>query len=566
MADQYSSVTDEIETTEQDFNRIKSAPDAQKLKFTYRRKEQGTNSLMTPESWGSNSIGYSVTKHVSPKSGKAYYYKSPLSGVKGVGILQPPKVYEKDEWKDPSHPGWKDPNWLIQQKLDGERIAINIGSGSATFYVRHRASSDLSFGKIANKDSILNNVFKFPPSLAGTILDAEVSYDVNDAWKRFVGGKSGYRDDEAVTNPLNAITKVLQSDPERASAYIKAYGEPYAGVFDAYAYKGQDITELPYKERLHFAEQAVKEINDSKVFVIPSVPNDQKWQYFQKLLAEGHEGIVIKDLNAKYGGDSSNTGMVKVKSSSPDIDVFIVGFVEGQGKFSGTVGGLTMATNLRSSSGEIRTVECQSVNAGTEAQREWFNQHRKEVIGLCYTIIGQRYSSGRGALLQHGRPRDGLAHPRLDKSPSDCFVDEASVPKDIWANAWNLPTVSLPSASAVDTSTIPPDTGLQQQRAAVNAPGQRTTVGTQRVDSPAPQPAMVKSVPISPAPMNPSSGIKLDADGLPSSNQTIQYRGRPFKVSYSANPANINGRVLTNPDKNTATWVGADNLRKFGKF
>jgi hypothetical protein len=90
----HEPISNEVETTESDFLKVKNAPDAVKEFQSYRRKEPITNSLMTPERYGSESIGYSVTKHTSPKSGKSYYYKSPLTGVKGLGLLEPRKFYK----------------------------------------------------------------------------------------------------------------------------------------------------------------------------------------------------------------------------------------------------------------------------------------------------------------------------------------------------------------------------------------------------------------------------------------------------------------------------------------
>ena len=62
------SVVDEELTDEQDFLKVKNAPDSVKEFQNYRRCEEKTNSLMTPERYGSESVGYSVTKHTSPKS------------------------------------------------------------------------------------------------------------------------------------------------------------------------------------------------------------------------------------------------------------------------------------------------------------------------------------------------------------------------------------------------------------------------------------------------------------------------------------------------------------------
>ena len=40
--------------------------------------------------------------------------------------------------------------------------------------------------------------------------------------ENFTGGKAGYKDDEAVANSLDAIMKVIGSEPEKAGRYIKA--------------------------------------------------------------------------------------------------------------------------------------------------------------------------------------------------------------------------------------------------------------------------------------------------------------------------------------------------------
>lgn len=117
-------------------------------------------------------------------------------------------------------------------------------------------------------------------------------------------------------------------------------------LFDILYLNGKTLFNLPLKERWKLLQEHVKEIPKKFQLANTNYPKDLKEadKYYKESLAAGHEGLIVKNLDALYvPGRSVAGGWLKVKPVLENLDVVIVGGTWGTGKRAGTVGSLTIA-------------------------------------------------------------------------------------------------------------------------------------------------------------------------------------------------------------------------------
>ncbi len=111
--------------------------------------------------------------------------------------------------------------------------------------------------------------------------------------------------------------------------------------FDILFKDGEDLTELPFKQRRKILEEVIKE-NDvlklAKEIITDSAEELEK--FFNEAVEKGLEGVVVKDLNAPYTVGARKFAWVKLKRSysgglEDSVDLAVVGFYRGKGKRTG---------------------------------------------------------------------------------------------------------------------------------------------------------------------------------------------------------------------------------------
>ena len=109
-------------------------------------------------------------------------------------------------------------------------------------------------------------------------------------------------------------------------------------AFDLLYANGKNLMGLPFKER---RERLEKIIGKNKTIVLTDtiVTSSAKEleEYFNKSVEKGLEGIIAKDLNAKYIAGARKFSWIKLKRSykgelGDTIDTVIIGFYKGKGK------------------------------------------------------------------------------------------------------------------------------------------------------------------------------------------------------------------------------------------
>jgi len=404
MAD-YFSINDLEEINEADFKSLKSKFSFKPLKQTFRKKSE-SNRTMAVEAYGSLPDNTTIMKFTSPNTEEPVeYYKTDFSPT---GLPEPVKVKEDPRMTAEDHEIWQKQNVVAQKKENGIRLTL-IYSKSGPSWITRRTSkvNNMVTDKTGNMKWL-----KIPKELEGCQLDGEI---IVDAIIPPNGPES--------TSLVNTTT-ILNCKPEETLRRIREYGiqaKIRFVVFDCIAVAHQSIVDKPYKERLAAATALVTEWNSPNVEVIKSIKDD-KFKFYTEIVEQGLEGVVLVDTESSYYDTKSR---YKIKRAST-IDAFIFGFIKGQKKNEGKVGGIKLGVTLE---GSNKKVFLARVNAGTDEERDDITFNLEKYVGKCFEITYQEFSQ-RG--LQHPRFLEGLKHPRMDKSPDSCILERTMCPSHVW--------------------------------------------------------------------------------------------------------------------------------------
>ena len=136
---------------------------------------------------------------------------------------------------------------------------------------------------------------------------------------------------------------------------------------------------LPYRQRLGGIIQQLQDTSTLSIELIPTrivKTFEGALAHYRELLAKGKEGTVIKLPTATWK-DGTSKEQIKMKLEV-DVDLKIVGYVEGEGKFAGSVGSVT----CRTSDDELEV----NVSGFTDKERDWINKGRIELLESIMTV------------------------------------------------------------------------------------------------------------------------------------------------------------------------------------
>lgn len=112
-------------------------------------------------------------------------------------------------------------------------------------------------------------------------------------------------------------------------------------VFDMLSFDGWDITNIPQKRRREW----LLTILNNKSFYRYSKDFKDGQQLFEAIDAQGMEGIMAKDQNAKYFPDQRGSQWLKIKCRKTD-DCIILGYTKGQGDRTGSLGAIHLGKKI----------------------------------------------------------------------------------------------------------------------------------------------------------------------------------------------------------------------------
>jgi ATP-dependent DNA ligase len=144
-----------------------------------------------------------------------------------------------------------------------------------------------------------------------------------------------------------------------------------------------DRPELAFKERYKYANIAygmLKVWLGHWVELIPilAVTSDEEliYKYFNSILELGGEGVILKNWEAGYFFGKRNANMMKIKEEVTK-DLAVVGMIEGEGKYQGTLGALVV---------QSRDGTKHQVSGMTDYERDLWWNNRESIIGKVAEI------------------------------------------------------------------------------------------------------------------------------------------------------------------------------------
>jgi ATP-dependent DNA ligase len=209
-----------------------------------------------------------------------------------------------------------DPNYAVGEKFDGYREQLHFG--------RERNEMLSSAGN--------SHIAKCPqfqvviPELAGTVIDCE--------------GLSP-------TRMLEDNAACFKADPYNAIEWQKKHGLATLVTFDILRVNGQEMMNSSFQARRYELERAYDKLGAytyGSVLKLEKLVYADKVAYYESIIArtasEGHEGVILKDMNASYRPGYRGAEWLKVKREET-VYTKITGFLPGVGKFANLVGSIT---------------------------------------------------------------------------------------------------------------------------------------------------------------------------------------------------------------------------------
>lgn len=193
---------------------------------------------------------------------------------------------------------WDSPEWWAEEKIDGSRYLCFMGDTGNRFTSRQKSRQT---GKPVEKtDNVPHLSTRIYEELEGTVLDGEIQH----------------RD-------FSKTVSVMGSLPERAFELQQQIGWIDYHVFDILFYNGEDVRNLPYKERRKLVEEVIKYI-DYTHFKMTEVVKEDKKSFYHNIVKNGGEGVILKNVDSTYENGARCKEWIKVKKYITD-DVVIMG-------------------------------------------------------------------------------------------------------------------------------------------------------------------------------------------------------------------------------------------------
>ncbi len=203
---------------------------------------------------------------------------------------------------------------------------------------------------------------------------------------------------------------IFGSGPAHSLAWQDVNGRALYTAVNILRYKGEDLTLIPFGERLSTLRTSIQLLNSLGMPITQEVLHPGfKHQFFNQVLAVGGEGVVIKSLR----GYESDWFKVKRVHS---WDVVIMGFTEAKegktGKFKGQIGAIVFG--CYDDNGKL--VEVGRSSGMDNEQRLDFTNNRESYLGKVVEVKGDGIGNNGGIVF----PR--FVRMREDKLATTCLM------------------------------------------------------------------------------------------------------------------------------------------------
>lgn len=278
----------------------------------------------------------------------------------------------------------QDDNYIAQIKLDGMRAVVHVTENGLRIFSRSSGVGDPT--RPLEKTSSLPHLAKLKlPELVGTVLDCEI----------LIPGK----DSAELAGTVHR--KELSQDNTKVMLF----------VFDCLQRNGISLRGKTLRHRLSELLSISHKLQSEFITILPfATTTAQKRKLYDKVQANGGEGIMLKNLNATYleGGRPTNNWYKAKKCAS--YDCVITGFSLGKGKYNTQIGAVKFGQYMNG-----KLTELGQASGMNDEERLLMSRFQDQYIGKVVTIKGmERLKSG------------AIRHPqyvglRKDKQPKDCI-------------------------------------------------------------------------------------------------------------------------------------------------
>lgn len=322
---------------------------------------------------------------------------------------------------------WESDDWIAEEKVDGNRMVLLWDADEKQFHFFSRNNSMVDYLPQDYKDTIYitSNNFDYDKNF---VLDTEVistspNIETNDT--------------QCLTQ-LQSTSALLALNPDDSMAIQR--NDPLKFIVFDCLYHDESYIDKPWVERHKQTEllcNKLKEYNFN-CELNPVIENteynkNKKREFFDELIDNQKEGIVLKNKYAKYHATSSRTiDCVKVKRSTSDsltndIDAFITDYVVGNDdtRNENMVVGFIFSVRLEKEDGTIvnhKIAVCSNISDYIKEDATVIDDNGNVSLNNDYyfrvaTLKGQNISA-RNMRLTHAV----IDTWRLDKSADGCEV------------------------------------------------------------------------------------------------------------------------------------------------
>lgn len=249
----------------------------------------------------------------------------------------------------------------VQMKMDGMRFNAIVHNGGVEFRSRN--------GKELNLLGELEQEFLALANGVDCVFDGELMV--------MLDGDMQFTDRQTGNGILNKANKGTISEKEAKMVH--------ASLWDVIPYNDfvKGTCDTPYHTRWETVERlvAAQSSKGKRIWTVYTTQVntiDDANEEFQRLLADGYEGIILKDRNGKWE-DKRTKSQIKFKGEL-ECDLKIVGIQPGTGKYEGMLGAIL----CESADGVVKV----SVGSG-------FNDNHRKTLGeeLLDKIVAVKYNA-----------------------------------------------------------------------------------------------------------------------------------------------------------------------------
>jgi DNA ligase-1 len=198
----------------------------------------------------------------------------------------------------------------FEVKYDGARVQIHKDHGKVELYTRR-----------------LENVTKQFPEIVKSSLE-----DIN-AEKAIVEGEivAIRSTDDRRPRPFQDLSRRIKRKYEIAQMVKKIPVE--VNLFDIIYLNGEPVIEKPFRERRSLLEGIVSSMESFRLSEqLITGDEDSAEDFYENALSSGHEGVMVKNLDAPYKPGSRVGYMYKIKPVMESLDLIITGATWGEGR------------------------------------------------------------------------------------------------------------------------------------------------------------------------------------------------------------------------------------------